>query len=213
MANLANPMEDIDRCPQCNTAKPMLVMESAFRDRERAIVWASYRCRSCNDLVAAAGFLPSYNAGYELTQQIASEAPFAMRILPEPVSVDDDLPERARSYLSQAINARHSPDGAIMLAASAVDSMLKARGYGSGSLCERINLAADNNLLTREMADWAHSVRLESNKPRHADLDDPHATLEEVDQSLEFVRALGQLLFVLPARIERGRIAAGTKDK
>jgi hypothetical protein len=54
------------------------------------------------------------------------------------------------------------------------------------------------------MADWAHEVRLGSNRPRHADIDRPHVTVEEANQSVEFADALGYFLFVLKARIDRG---------
>jgi hypothetical protein len=42
-----------------------------------------------------------------------------------------------------------------MLAASAVDAMLKQRGYTEGSLYARIEKAANDNVLTSEMAPWA----------------------------------------------------------
>jgi hypothetical protein len=53
------------------------------------------------------------------------------------------------------------------------------------------------------MADWAHEVRLGSNRPRHADEKRPHVSSEEAKQSVEFAEALGQFLFVLTARIDR----------
>jgi hypothetical protein len=55
------------------------------------------------------------------------------------------------------------------LAGSAVDAMLKKRGYETGSLYARIDKALADNLLTKRMADWAHEVRLGSNRPRRAD--------------------------------------------
>ena len=50
-----------------------------------------------------------------------------------------------------------------MLAASAVDSMLKEKGYKDGSLYKRIEQAAGDHLITAEMASWAHEVRLDAN--------------------------------------------------
>jgi Domain of unknown function (DUF4145) len=58
-----------------------------------------------------------------------------------------------------------------MVAGSAVDAMLKHHGYKDGSLYARIDEALKDNLLTKGMADWAHEVRLGSNRPRHADED------------------------------------------
>ena len=91
-----------------------------------------------------------------------------------------------------------------MVARSAVDAMLKAKGYAKGSLYERIDQALLDNLLTKGMADWAHEVRLGSNRPRHSDEKNPHVSPEEAKKSVEFAEALGNFLFVLTARIKRG---------
>lgn len=91
-----------------------------------------------------------------------------------------------------------------MLAASAVDAMLKAKDYRQGSLYARIDKAAGDHLITKEMAGWAHEVRLDANEQRHADEEVPLPTGEDARRSLDFAMALGQFMFVLPARVERG---------
>jgi hypothetical protein len=96
-----------------------------------------------------------------------------------------------------------------MLAASAVDAMLKAKGYQDGSLYSRIKRAAEAHLITQDMALWAHHVRLEANNPRHADDEEPHATPEGAKQAVEFAAALANILFVLPSRVRRGLKEAG----
>jgi hypothetical protein len=58
------------------------------------------------------------------------------------------------------------------------------------------------------MGEWAHEVRLGSNRPRHADNETPHVTSEEAKQSVEFADALGYFLFVLSKQVERGTNAA-----
>jgi Domain of unknown function (DUF4145) len=123
-------------------------------------------------------------------------------------SVAEELPEAAKSYLMQAIESLHAPDGAAMLAGASVDAMLKDKGLERGTVYERIKEAVSRGILTRDMADWCHEVRLGSNRPRHADKDRPHTTPEEAMQAVEFVTVLGDVLFVLPARIERGKAAA-----
>lgn len=94
------------------------------------------------------------------------------------------------------------------MSGSAVDAMLKHHKLVEGSLYKRIDEALSENLLTQGMADWAHSVRLGSNRPRHADDKRPHVSPDEAKQSVEFAEALGNFLFVLTARIERGIKAA-----
>jgi H2-forming N5,N10-methylenetetrahydromethanopterin dehydrogenase-like enzyme len=59
------------------------------------------------------------------------------------------------------------------------------------------------------MKTWAHEIRLAANDERHPDLDD--ATTDDAQQCVEFALALGQNLFVLPARITRGLAKARVK--
>ena len=43
-------------------------------------------------------------------------------------SINEDIPERPRTYLKQALESLHAPSGAVMLASSCVDAMLRAKG-------------------------------------------------------------------------------------
>ena len=97
-----------------------------------------------------------------------------------------------------------------MLAASAVDAMLKEKNLTAGTLNARINAAADTHLITADMAEWAHDVRLDANDPRHADDARPHHTTETARRVVEFAVALADFLFVLPARVARGRTETRT---
>jgi hypothetical protein len=104
-----------------------------------------------------------------------------------------------------------------MLAASSVDAMLKAKGYKEGKLYTRIEKALEDHLITPEMADWAHEVRLDANDQRHDDEEAPLPEQSDAEKVTEFTSALAQFLFVLLARIQRGRatvtVAANTTVK
>jgi hypothetical protein len=191
----------LERCPQCSVHKPNLtrhkMLETKPGPTATAWWWGIYVCQHCQKPVVAGG--PVLNR----------ERAFATVIIPEPSEVDKAVPDPARRYLQQAREALHTPDGATMLAASGVDALLKAKGYAKGTLNERINQAATDHVITKDMAAWAHHVRLDANDPRHADVARPHATKGEAEQTLEFALALAQFLFVLPARVARGMRAAG----
>lgn len=90
-----------------------------------------------------------------------------------------------------------------MLAASSIDSMLKEYGYKDGSLFNRIETAHCDGLLTSQMRDWAHEIRLSANEPRHADHDYKGATAQDAAQAVRFAKALAEYLFVLPARVTK----------
>lgn len=92
-----------------------------------------------------------------------------------------------------------------MLTASAVDAMLKDKGFKDGSLYTRIDTAAKDHLITDEMAAWAHEIRLDANDQRHADEEGVLPSAADAEKVIEFASALAQFLYVLPARVERGR--------
>ena len=120
-------------------------------------------------------------------------------------TVSEAVPERARMFLQQAIESLHTPAGAVMLTASSVDAMLKAKRYKNGILNTRIKQAADAHLIMCEMADWAYAVRLDANDQRHVDESASLPNEADAKRSIEFAKALAQFLFVLPEMVSRGR--------
>jgi hypothetical protein len=103
----------------------------------------------------------------------------------------------------------HAPAGAVMLAASAVDAMLKLKGYTEGSLYTRIEQSVTDNLITKDMGQWAHYVRLDANDQRHADQAVGLPTAEDARRVIDFATALAEILFVLPSRVQRGIMPEG----
>jgi hypothetical protein len=59
------------------------------------------------------------------------------------------ITEKDRNYLNQAYESVGTPDGVVMLASSAVDAMLKDKGYVKGSLYQRIEDNGDDHLITK----------------------------------------------------------------
>jgi len=186
----------LDRCPHRSVAHPridrVMVHETKdYRGRNQR-TWSNYACATCGGVLLAVA--PSQPQGSDISH-----------IWPSPQAVAEELPQRAKDYLSQALASIHAPVGAIVTAASAVDAMLKAKGLKDGSLYSRIDAAANNHLITSEMAAWAHEIRLDANDQRHADENATLPAPEDAIKVIEFAKALGQFLFVLSARVERGR--------
>jgi hypothetical protein len=188
-----NQLVGLDRCPHCGVATPRVSLRNHHYSSDR--FWSLYICETCfAGIMAESG---------NCTNNVLP--PYVARTFPSVQSVPEELPSKSKAYLSQAVSSIHSPDGAAMLLGSAVDAMLKDKGLSEGSVYARIDLAKKSGILTEDMAEWAHSVRLGSNRPRHADVDDAHVTPEEASQALEYVMTLAQLLYVLPKRIAVGR--------
>lgn len=183
----------IPRCPHCNVDSPNLFAvwqhETRSHSGENLRRWKVYSCGRCGGFVTAT----ASQFGQPVTE-----------IYPSPQQIDDDLPPKAKAFLEQAVLSMNAPAGAVMLAASAVDAMLKASGHVEGSLYSRIEKAAAEHLITAQMATWAHDVRLDANDHRHADEDAPLPTLIDAQRAVDFAKALGMFIFVLPARVTRG---------
>jgi hypothetical protein len=192
---------EIERCPHCSVSNPLLVEVWSQLTQGSAnqvpVGWGAFACTRCGGVSVASGMAGS-----------GIDPRYPNKVFPTPKSAHRDLPDVARTFLQQAFDTLHAPDAAAVMAGSAVDAMLKSRGLEKGSLYDRIDQALDQHILTDGMARWAHSVRLGSNRPRHSDADNPHVSEEEAQQSVEFAEALGQFLFVLTAKIERGIEAA-----
>jgi len=192
MANLDRFLK-INRCPHCLVAKPTLEAESSIKttadNKSNTRIWAFYACSTCGGVTTAW----SHVDGGEVKE-----------IFPNLTVVDQDLPLKIKTYLQQAIDTQHAPSGSLMLCASAVDAMLKEKGLTDGSLYKRINEAAEANIITPDMAKWAHKVRLEANDQRHADHQSELPTTTDAKQGVEFTITLAELLFTLPRKVEKG---------
>ena len=197
MADLGNILE-LNRCVHCGTDRPSLpaltgILKTIEYSNNSEKNWRVYRCTRCGGAILA-----GKRAGVRNIEEM----------YPEEINLEREIPTRAREYLQQALNSVSSPAGAVMLAASSIDSMLKVKKLKDGSLYSRIKEAAESNMITKEMATWAHDVRLGANEQRHADDEAPLPSSEEAMRVIDFARALATFLFVLPARVQRGIDAA-----
>src|SRR5947209_2241516 len=112
----------LDRCPRCGIAKPLMTRQwvaSALVAGTPARHWATYFCSVCGGVVLAV----ASNADGEMEE-----------CFPPATVVSEHVPERAREYLRQAQQSLGQPAGSLMLCASSVDAMLKAKGLREGSL-------------------------------------------------------------------------------
>jgi Domain of unknown function (DUF4145) len=191
MVTVSSGTLKLPRCPYCGIAAPLLSHQwtAVTEGIDGQRVWHTYECSVCGGVVL--GFSPASN-------------PHKGEFYPRLPMPHEAIPERAREYLRQAQETYVQPAASIVMSASAIDSMLKAKGYKKGTLYERIDTAAADHIITGDMAKWAHQVRLDANDQRHADEDAPLPTQPDAEQCAQFALALAEVMFVLPSRISRG---------
>ena len=184
---------NLSRCPHCSADKPSLLKvfenTSANYQGGNPRCWRIYCCRGCGGYILASAI--NYN------QEI-------IEVYPKSEEVDETIPDVAREYLKQAVSSLNAPAGAIMLCASSIDAMLKNKEYIEGSLYSRIDQAKNDNLITENMAEWAHEVRLDANDERHADKNHSLPVEDDAKRVIEFTISLAEFLFVLPSKVRRG---------
>ena len=181
----------LDRCPHCNIALPNLLEVGKYQVPSSDRTVYLLRCKTCSMPVSV----------------VADPWGHVVTTWPKTVTYSKDIPERARNRLIDARETLANPSPCIMCCNAAVDWMLKEKGLVEGSLYSRIDKAAEEHLITDDMKAWAHEIRLSSNIERHADVNEADPTREEAQRCLNFAEALAELLFVLPERVARGRVA------
>jgi hypothetical protein len=187
---------DLPRCPHCGVDAPNLICLHHIDLKDYAgekKLWVIYGCARCTGVVSA------------VAERFDRQAD---AWFPRGRYISEDIPDRPRQYLQQALDSISTPAGAVMLSASAVDAMLKAKELVEGTLYKRIDKAKEMHLITPGMAQWAHDVRLDANDERHADTHASLPTRADAERCVDFALALAELLFVLPARVQRGISAA-----
>lgn len=183
----------LERCPHCRVANPNLTLAHKFQtrafDQSNLRNWGIYRCNRCGGVTTASS---------------QTDGGWISEMFPDQIEIDNSLPEKAKAFLHQAVDSLHAPSGAIMLAASSIDAMLKEKGYTDGKLYSRINKAAKDHLITSGMAEWAHEVRLDANDERHADENAKLPDGKDAKKTVDFALALAEFLFILPSKVQRG---------
>lgn len=209
MGNLNNDPElrlmtgflKLDRCPHCGASNPNLNQIHSWTTTthtgENQRVWAVYVCTRCGGSVMG--------SANKMNQTVHE-------IFPLPEVLHESLPTTASKFLKQAIDSLASPSASIVMSASAVDAMLINKGIdGKGdTLNKRIKLAAEKHLITNEMSEWAHSVRLDANAERHPSSEHEFPTTEDARHTLQFAKALAEFLFVLPYKVQQGLKESGS---
>ena len=191
-------------CPHCQTKGV------AFIPSNKAVAgWRSRVAVNCLDVLAQCG-LCSRGIVAVYKNDGTRHNPYYTRtgeIFPKPPSFGAPLytPEPASNYFDQgAQNLFESKnyDSAGVMFRKSLESGLKERfPRYQGSLFERIKSAAEDQKLTPDIAEWAHTVRVLGNKAAH----DEKWTKEQAIELYHFTDLLFIYLFTLPAKIRESR--------
>lgn len=91
---------------------------------------------------------------------------------------------------------------AALLARTVIEAVAKDKGITSGSLVSKINQLRKADLLTANLTEAAHDIRLTGNDIAHGDLSIPISE-EDCDDLLDFMSSILEEIYQRPANLAR----------
>ena len=198
-------------CPHCNRKDPSLQRHGEFiltsgankyATRE-SNWWGVFICRSCGGVILAKS---EANNRHRLINDGDPQCAF-----PSTFMMPEGIPQNIEEYIEEACCSL--PKSRVVMAASALDAILNDKGYTAdhvannfnckGDLYNRIKEAANAGIITQDMADWAHTIRLLANGQRHISAKHyTNVTVDEADEVFEYLMTIVQILFTIPNKVK-----------
>ena len=202
-------------CPHCNSKRMgfSFVAETGLAPQKPGEFMVLFKCNKCqgglvveyklyvNHGQASPGKCPSdpEALGFIATNRYPGEMPS---------NLPSDIPTPLDRYLSQAMEGIQSGhyDASGAMCRKVIDvSTQKLLGEDSskyGTIQKRIDALAVKNMLTPDLKDWAHQVRLGGNDAAHDE--DPY-TQDEAEELLSFVELYLTYVYSMPGRLAARR--------
>lgn len=180
-------------CPYCNTRHVSFSLLREYSYPEKAphfSIWALIRCGNCSC------------AAMSMSSRTYSSEKFPKPTLfPRVPTSPEHLPGGVDRLYSEALES--PPTGAGMLFRKTLEVSMKiVRPNDNANLARRINNAAADGEITKDMAEWANHIRIIGNSAVHDE--DPPAK-EEIEELQQFVRLFLMYLFTLPGMLKESR--------
>ena len=191
-------------CPYCRTRAVAFtaISEWTAGDNSRR---ALFLCGACKEgviwewwgnpqsIVNVIGFLDRW--GIYLSRQWPE---------PLPGAAPDDTPPNVGKFFAQGVSSLEtgSFDAAGMMFRKALESATKILDPDSANarLVRRIDLLAEAQKITPDLAQWAHEIRLGGNDAAH---EEELFTQEEAEELRHFIESFLRYAFTLPSAVRR----------
>lgn len=216
-------------CSHCMRDNAVLEAVGEVYQPLKKTVALSFICRSCSGVMVAeidpGGNIASYGGYFKYIHSnpvdihingrlgysnkwgnVRSIYPNASQI-----KAPEATPERISKFFIEAQEnfQRGNFETSVGLARKVIDLATHYLGVSAdisvSNLSARINRLRDNSMLTADMADWAHIVRLDGNESVHTD---EEFTSKETEEILDFTETFLLYAFTLPSMVTSRRSEA-----
>lgn len=200
-------------CSHCGATKSSFAVRAVCPDPvDRAMHSIFGTCSACNRPVALVvrspmGRDPSQHPGDILSSD--HYRLYGAYPAPAAIEIPDNLPGEVARAFEQAEKARRVGiwDAAAAMYRKAMELGLKdlSPGIDAWKIEKRIDKMHAEGLITAEIRDWAHELRLDGNDSVHEVSTDK----EVVEQMKSFCEALFMYLYTLPGQVQAARARRG----
>jgi len=198
------PAVVVTDCPHCSAAHATFTARGEFGVPGSQMWRVLLECPVCHagvvaHVLAMAG-APSGHNGPLVPPHFQNLQLFPTR---PSVGAPENVPDEVKRLFIRATEAlrRHPPDtdSAAMLVRKCLEVALAQKfGATGGRLVDRIDKLVNDGQLTREMATWAHGIRLDGNEAAH---EATEPDVENTRQLLFFLQVFLLYVFTLPAMV------------
>lgn len=203
-------------CPHCLKENAFIEAFAERRQGAQPIFDVAFSCRSCDKSLIASiattvpggsGPLSTAKNGHNLFITKENNQFILLKHYPqvEQHSAPEMTPARAAKFFIEAKDdfARGRFETSAMNCRKVIDIATKELHLGNeDKLVRRISALREKGMITQEMADWAHIVRIDTNGAIHSD---EEFTSQEVAQLLNFTEVFLLYSFTLPAMVSNKR--------
>lgn len=188
-------------CPFCRTQGVAFraVYEWRTANEKRVLLI----CGHCNEAVIRE--YRSQHSPINLSGDMSQHAFFGMQ-WPEPQegSAPRDTPDSVARFFEQGTSSLESGnyDAAGMVFRKALEVATKSldETLSGKKLVQRIDLLKERGVITADLAQWAHEIRLGGNDAAH---DDEPFSVQDCEDLKNFIEAFLRYVFTLPSAVRR----------
>lgn len=128
--------------------------------------------------------------------------------------IDESVPSRVAEDYVEAIKCFDigANRASVVMCRRALQNSVIEKGAKKGKLFDQIDELYDNQIITKDIKDWAHEIRLTGNVGAHPDEDGlEDVTPEDAKELLKFMEEYLNYVYIMPAKVAAKR--ARKKEK
>jgi hypothetical protein len=122
--------------------------------------------------------------------------------------IDSSIPQDAANDYVEAIKCFDvgANKASVAMCRRALQASLIQKGAGKGKLVDQIDELFDKGIITEDIKNWAHEIRLTGNVGAHPDQDGlGNVTPQDAEELIKFIEEYLNYVYIMPAKVAEKR--------